>query len=73
MAKKQKRNYEYINEFTNENYDRITIIVPKGSKDRIKLMAKERGQTVSDFITGLMPRTLIGKWKKKGKEQEEEA
>lgn len=69
MAKKSKKNYEYINEFTNENYDRITIIVPKGSKDRIKLMAKERNQTVSDFITGLMPRTLIGKWKKKGQEE----
>ena len=72
MAKeKAKPNYEYINEFANENYDRITILVPKGSKERIRAIAKSRNQNVSDFITSLMPRSLIGKWKKKGQEQEE--
>ena len=65
MGKQKKQNYKYINEFANENYDRITILVPKGSKERIKQIAKARGQTVSDYITSLMPRTLIGKWKKK--------
>ena len=72
MAKeKAKPNYEYINEFANENYDRITILVPKGSKELIRAIAKSRNQNVSDFITSLMPRSLIGKWKKKGQEQEE--
>ena len=72
MAKeKAKPNYEYINAFANENYDRITILVPKGSKERIRAIAKSRNQTVSDFITNLIPRSLVGKWKKKNQEPEE--
>lgn len=66
---KAKPNYEYINTFANENYDRITILVPKGSKERIRAIAKSRNQNVSDFITSLMPRSLVGKWKKKNKEE----
>lgn len=60
-----KANYEYINEFAGKNYDRITIIVPKGSKEVIKEAARNAGKTVSDFITGFMPTGLIGRWKKK--------
>ena len=68
--KRSKPDYEYINGFKRENYDLVTIVLPKGSKERIKQMAKARNQNMSDFIASLMPRTLIGKWKKKGQEEE---
>lgn len=72
MAKeKAKPNYEYINDFANENYDRITIIVPKGSKERIRMAAKSRNQNMSDFIASLMPRSLVGRWKKKRREEDD--
>ena len=68
--KRSKPDYEYINGFKRDNYDLVTIVLPKGSKERIKQMAKARNQNMSDFIASLMPRTLIGKWKKKGQEEE---
>lgn len=34
-VEKLKRRYEYNNNFNKENYDRISLIVPKGTKDRI--------------------------------------
>lgn len=67
---KPKQNYEYINRFADENYDRITIIVPKGSKERIRKAAKAHNQNMSDFMVSLMPRSLVGRWKKKGREEE---
>ena len=64
------RDYEYINKWASENYDRITIIVPKGSKERIKQAARDRGQTVTEYIASMMPKTLIGRWKRKGQSTE---
>lgn len=61
-------NYQYINDFAKENYDRITILVPKGAKARIKKVAENAGKNVSDYITSLMPVSLVGTWKKKEKE-----
>ena len=66
--RKSTQDYEYINEFSKTAYDRITIIVPKGSKERIQRAAKNAGQSTSDFIVNLIPRSLVGKWKKKGAE-----
>lgn len=62
---KRNPNYSYINEFAEKNYDRITLIVPKGSKESIKEAAKSAGKNVSEFITDMIPKSLIGAWKKK--------
>ena len=70
MRKKAKQNYEYINSFAEENYDRITIIVPKGSKAKIAAMAKAHEMNTSEFIVNLIPRSLVGKWKKKDADAE---
>lgn len=58
-------NYDYINRFSSENYDRITILVPKGGKARIQEAAKMAGMTTSDYIVSLIPESLVGEWKKK--------
>lgn len=58
-------NYDYINRFSSENYDRITILVPKGGKARIQEAAKLAGMSTSDYIVSLIPESLVGEWKKK--------
>ena len=57
--------YDYINSYAAENYDRITIIVPKGTKGRIKECAVANGKSLSDFIVSCLPDELIGAWKAK--------
>lgn len=62
---KAKQDYDRINHYARENYDRILLLVPKGSKARIVQAARNAGRTTSDFIVSMIPRTLIGRWKKK--------
>lgn len=53
-----KPNYDYINGFNRENYDRISLFVPKGGRQAIKAMATMKGVSVNEFIIGLFPRAL---------------
>ena len=43
-------NPEYKNKWCKDNYDRITITVPKGDKEKIHAAAAARGQSVTAFI-----------------------
>lgn len=61
----QRVDYRYINRYANENYDRITILVPKGSKRKIQMAAKQLGTTMSDYIVSLIPQEFVGEWKSK--------
>lgn len=58
-----KVDYGYINDFNQQAYDRITLIVPKGAKDRIKRHAKMLGMNSSQYIVSLIPKRLIGLWR----------
>ncbi len=58
-----KQDYDYINEFNRQAYDRITLIVPKGTKERIKEQAKKHGMNSSQYIVSLIPKWLIGLWR----------
>ena len=40
---------EYISRYNKEKYDNITLMLPKGSKERIKAAAKEKGLSMSAF------------------------
>ena len=52
--KLQKR-YENQNKYINEKYDRVSVVLPKGAKERIKAT----GDTVNNFIaTAVMNRLL---------------
>lgn len=53
----------YINGFVREAYDEIRVIVPKGSKERIKARAKAEGKTMSGYIVSCLPQELIGRWR----------
>lgn len=69
QRKRQPPDFEYINRFAAENYDRITILVPKGGKDRIKHIAQANSQSVSEYIVGLIPKALVGTFKREEKEE----
>lgn len=38
------------NKYNAENYDRISLSVPKGKKEQIKAFAESRGESVNGFI-----------------------
>lgn len=49
---------KYQNEFNKRNYDRITIMVPKGKKDELKGFCKERGCSMNEFIISAIKEKL---------------
>lgn len=56
---RKARNLDYINWYNSQNYDRITILAPKGTRENIKAEAKRRGQSANEFLLKLIPRHLI--------------
>ena len=60
-VERQQRRIKRQNEHIKENYDRVSVTLPKGTKERIKA----RGETVNGYITRLVLADL-------GKEDEEQ-
>lgn len=51
MAFKEKeKSLSYIAQYQKENYDRITVMSPKGTKEKVKAAATVRGLSVSEFV-----------------------
>lgn len=48
--KKTERLIKYNNAYNLEHYDRINLVLPKGSKERIKVHADAHGEKVNAFI-----------------------
>ena len=51
-------NTEYKNKFISENYDRIFLTVPKGTKALIEERAKREGLSVNGYITSLLEKEM---------------
>ena len=51
---------EVKNRWNNAHYDRVTITVPKGEKERIKAYATSQGQSMNALILDLLHREMIG-------------
>ena len=46
---------KYDNQYIKENYDRISVIVPKGQKELIKNKAKKKGfASINEYIKYLI-------------------
>ena len=60
MAYKEKQAaYKYVNNYQKENYDRITIMRPKGQKEMLTRIAKEKGyKTLSAFLNSCIDEKL---------------
>ena len=54
--------FRYINNYQRENYDRITILVPKGRKELIQQHAKANGMSTTEYIVA-----CIDEHERKGK------
>ena len=51
MAFKEKqKELSYIAQYQKENYDRITVMAPKGTKEKVKAAATVRGLSASEFV-----------------------
>lgn len=51
---RQRKQYQRQNDFIKENYERVSVTLPKGTKDRIK----KTGQTVNGFINKVVLENL---------------
>lgn len=49
---------KYTNEFKKEHYDRITVLVPKGTKARWKAAAQRRGKSLSAYVFDLVKKDI---------------
>ena len=52
--KKTDKLIKYNNQFNKDNYDRISLMRPKGKKEVIQLCAKVDGESVNGFINRLI-------------------
>ena len=47
-----------IQKYKQKAYDQVQILVPKGKREKIKLFAAERGETVNSMINRLIAREM---------------
>lgn len=62
--------YDVTNSYNADNYDRICLILPRGSKQRIKVAAASAGKNMSEYIVEMIPKNLVCAWKRERKQQE---
>lgn len=59
MAFKDKeKELTYIAQYQKDNYDRITVMSPKGTKEELKTVAKIKNMTLSEFILDCVNKEL---------------
>lgn len=55
ISKAQQR---AVNKYVKNNYDRVNVTFPKGRKDKLKVHAAERGESLNAFINRAIDETL---------------
>lgn len=59
MAFKDKeKELSYIAQYQKDNYDRITVMAPRGTKDQIKKAAELKGMKISGFVLDCVQKEL---------------
>lgn len=59
MAFKDKeKELSYIAQYQKDNYDRITVMAPRGTKDQIKKAAELKGMKISGFVLDCVHKEL---------------
>lgn len=58
--KKQKGfdQFKYQNEYNKEKYDRLTLVMPKGKKDKVKQRAVELNKSVNSYINDVLDKDI---------------
>ena len=47
---KTKKDFEHQNEYNKNKYDRIGVMLPKGTKEKLQTIAKEKGISLNELI-----------------------
>lgn len=59
MAFREKgKELSYIAQYQKDNYDRITVMSPKGTKEKLKAAATLRNMSVSEFVLSCVTKEL---------------
>lgn len=56
--KDRKKELSYIAQYQKDNYDRITVMAPRGTKDQIKKAAELKGMKISGFVLDCVQKEL---------------
>lgn len=61
MAKKKKASAEQIahqNDYNKQKYDRLSIMLPKGTRDKYKAYAQSRGMSLNALVVYLLDKDI---------------
>lgn len=50
---------KYIQEYNKKNYDRVNLILPKGEKEKLKAIAKEKGESLNSYIVAAITKRIL--------------
>ena len=64
VSKKQQAS---VTKYVKANYDRFSVTMPKGAKEKIKAHAEERGESVNGFINRAIENQIAEDNEKSGK------
>lgn len=53
-----KSQYDYINAYNRRKYDRVTLMLPAGSRERLKTMAASVGLSLNAYIISKLPEIM---------------
>lgn len=56
--KSKEKELSYIAQYQKDNYDRITVMAPKGTKEDIKKAAALKGMKISAFVLDAVQKEL---------------
>lgn len=48
--RKLEERYDKQNEYNRKNYDRVSVMLPAGERDKLRAIATERKQSLNAFI-----------------------
>ena len=58
MREAEKKQYNRQNAYNSAKYDKIGLMLPKGSKEKIKAEACKKNMSVNAFITELIKKEI---------------
>ena len=58
MTEHKKKQIAYTNQYNKDNYDRYSVMFPKGMKQVYKELAEARGHTLNGLINALLDAEL---------------
>jgi len=56
--KEREKELSYIAQYQKDKYDRITVMSPKGTKEKVKAAATLKGMSSSEFVLNCINKEL---------------